>query len=106
MTTESTQITKYQVNPSFVDKVNKASRKNGSKIRVSYKESEGSNNNWQVLARAMLREAAPHMNIKGMEICVGVASRFSISARQKQAVVAIARQHCPKVFNNILLEQE
>ena len=68
---------------------------------MSLDSEEGANDHWQVLARAMLRESSNRMNIKGMEICVSVANRFSPTIGQKKAIVSIAKKHCPKVYRNI-----
>ena len=102
--TTGTEIAKYNISKTISGEVDKVAKKNGRKIKVAYGEAEGDNNHWQIIARAMLKESANRMNIKGMEICVGVANRFSPTTRQKQAIIAIAKQHCPKVYDNIRLE--
>lgn len=99
--TTGTNVDKYKICKTFSENVNKALLKKGGKIKVSYTSTEGENDHWQRLARAMLKESADVMNIKGMSICVGVADRFSPSEAQKKAIVAIAKQHCPKVYRNI-----
>jgi len=71
-----TEIAKYNISKTISGEVDKVAKKNGRKIKVSYEEAEGDNNHWQIIARAMLKESASRMNIKGMEICVGVANRF------------------------------
>jgi len=97
-------IEKYNVSTDLEAEVRKILKAKGKTVEVSYNDKEGLNNNWQTLARAVLSEGAPRMNCTGLEICAGIAKRFSPTIKQKQALIAIARQHSPKVFKNIRLE--
>ncbi len=92
---------KYNIAKSFSDEVNKVYKKGGKVVKLSLDDLEGKNNNWQIAARAMLRESSNRMNIKGMSILVSVAGTFSPTLKQKSALLAIAKQHCPNVYGNI-----
>jgi hypothetical protein len=98
------EVAKYNISADLQAEVRKVLKKKGKTVNISYEDQEGLNNNWQVLARAALSEGAPRMNNQGLEICAAIAKRFSPTIGQKKALVAIARQHCPNVFNNIRLE--
>lgn len=102
---EIAKTNKYNISKAFSEEVDKVYRKNGKIVRLSLEDLEGENSNWQIAARAMLRESSNRMNIKGMSILVSVAGTFSPTPKQKSALLAIAKQHCPNVYGNIRMEE-
>lgn len=95
---------KYRISESMRDSVMKVRK--ARKLPLSLHQVEGENNNWQILCRALLAEGAGHMNQGALKILAGCAGNFTLTMKQKKAIIAIAKAHCPTVTKRIRLDGE
>lgn len=104
MTNRNTQLTKYKIASSMSVEIRKSVKRKGKIIEVSYEDQEGENQNWYKLGRALLIEGADQMNGQTISIISHSVNRVTPTTKQRKALIAIAKNHCPKVASNIRLD--
>jgi hypothetical protein len=98
------QIAKYKIANDMSLEIRKSVKIKGKIIKVSYDDQEGSNQNWYKLGRALLIEGADQMNGQTISIISSAVNRVMPTIKQRKALIAIAKNHCPKVASNIRLD--
>lgn len=84
--------------PSVVQKI-----ASGKKVVEVNSEGPAYENEWAILARAILKASAHTLNPKGISICASVVSRVYASPKQQDALIAISKKHTPNLYNKIRL---
>ena len=106
MTNHSTNLAKYKIAGEMSKEIRKSVKIGGKTIKVSYEDQEGANQNWYKLGRALLIEGADQMNGQTIAIISNAVNRVMPTLKQRKALIAIAKNHCPKVARNIRLDDE
>lgn len=104
--TNRNQLTKYKIAQDMSLEIRKSVKVKGKIIHVSYDDQEGANQNWYKLGRALLIEGADQMNGQTISIISHAVNRVMPTLKQRKALIAIAKNHCPKVASNIRLDNE
>ena len=106
MTNQSTNLAKYKIAGEMSKEIRKSVKIKGKIIELSYEDQEGANQNWYKLGRALLIEGADQMNGQTISIISHAVNRVMPTHKQRKALIAIAKNHCPKVASNVRLDGE
>jgi len=106
MTKRNTNLAKYKIAGEMSKEIRKSVKAKGMVLNLSYEDQEGANQNWYKLGRALLIEGADQMNGQTISIISSAINRVMPTVSQRKALIAIAKNHCPKVASNVRLDDE